>query len=56
MILRSPIATKAKLGFYKLIGLSPVGELTSLPTGGARPFEPLAYERLFGDYWKQVPS
>lgn len=33
-----------------------VGEMTSMSGGGVRPFDPPAYERLFGDYWKQVLS
>jgi hypothetical protein len=45
-----------RVDLYSPGGRILVGELTSLPAGGVRPFEPLAYERLFGDYWKQVLS
>lgn len=31
-----------------------VGELTSLPNGGIRAFDPPEYDRIFGNYWQQV--
>jgi hypothetical protein len=45
-----------RVDLYSPGGRILVGELTSLPAGGVRPFEPPAYERRFGDYWKQVLS
>lgn len=45
-----------RVDLYSPGGRILVGELTSLPAGGVRPFEPLTYERQFGDYWKQVLS
>ncbi len=30
------------------------GELTSLPNGGIRAFDPPEYDRIFGAYWQQV--
>jgi hypothetical protein len=45
-----------RVDLYSPGGRILVGELTSLPAGGVRPFEPPAYERQFGDYWKQVLS
>ncbi len=45
-----------RVDLYSPGGRIQVGELTSLPAGGVRPFDPPAYERLFGDYWKQVLS
>jgi hypothetical protein len=45
-----------RVDLYSPGGRILVGELTSLPAGGVRPFEPPAYEQQFGDYWKQVLS
>jgi len=45
-----------RVDLYSPGGRILVGELTSLPAGGVRPFEPPEYERQFGDYWKQVLS
>jgi hypothetical protein len=45
-----------RVDLYSPGGRILVGELTSLSGGGVRPFEPLAYERQFGAYWKQVLS
>ena len=45
-----------RVDLYSPGGRILVGELTSLPGGGVRPYEPIEYERMFGRYWKQVLS
>ena len=45
-----------RVDLYSPGGRILVGELTSLPGGGVRPYEPIEYERMFGSYWKQVLS
>jgi len=45
-----------RVDLYSPAGRILVGELTSLPGGGVRPYEPIEFERLFGSFWKQVLS
>lgn len=39
---------------YTTSGRILVGELTSLPNGGIRAFDPPEYDRIFGNYWQLV--
>ena len=59
------IATAEKIGkgfdfiradLYSSGGRIVVGELTSLPNGGIRAFDPPDYDRIFGEYWQLVLS
>ena len=45
-----------RVDLYSPGGRVLVGELTSLPGGGVRPYEPIEFERVLGGYWKQVLS
>ncbi len=45
-----------RVDLYSPGGRVLVGELTSLPNGGIRPFDPPEYDRIFGEDWRLVLS